>query len=68
MRQRSRMSALMALPSPRSIKILIKLFTSQAKQKAKAPYSQYDSLASEGVSITWGDPADAANLVRHCAM
>ncbi len=34
----------------------------QAKATARAPYSQYDALASEGVSISWGDPADASAL------
>lgn len=34
----------------------------QSKVKAKAPYSQYDALASEGVTIAWGDPSDAASL------
>lgn len=34
----------------------------QAKITQKAPYSQYEKLAEEGVSIQWGDPADAAVL------
>jgi hypothetical protein len=34
----------------------------QSKAKAKDPYSQYDKLASEGVSISWGNPADASSL------
>ena len=34
----------------------------QSKAKAKDPYSQYDKLASEGVTISWGNPADEASL------
>lgn len=34
----------------------------EGKLKAKDPYSQYDSLAAEGVTIQFGDPADAGSL------
>lgn len=34
----------------------------ESKAKTKAPYSEYDTLASEGVSIAWGNPEDASNL------
>jgi nucleoside-diphosphate-sugar epimerase len=34
----------------------------ESKAKAKDPYSQYDKLASEGVTISWGNPADDASL------
>ena len=34
----------------------------QEKTTKKGPYTQYGALESEGVSITWGDPADPAAL------
>lgn len=34
----------------------------QEKTTKKAPYNQYSALESEGVSITWGNPADASAL------
>ena len=34
----------------------------QEKTTKKGPYTQYGALESEGVSITWGDPADTSAL------
>ena len=34
----------------------------QEKVTKKGPYTQYGALESEGVSITWGDPADSSAL------
>lgn len=34
----------------------------EAKVTQKAPFSQYGKLAEEGVSVKWGDPADASVL------
>lgn len=34
----------------------------QEKVTKKAPYNQYDKLEAEGVSIAWGNPADASVL------
>jgi len=34
----------------------------QEKVTKKGPYTQYSALESEGVSITWGDPADSSAL------
>jgi nucleoside-diphosphate-sugar epimerase len=34
----------------------------QAKQTAKAPFSQYKNLEQQGATVVWGNPADAGSI------
>lgn len=36
--------------------------STQAKQRTKAPFSEYASLEKAGVTVAWGNPADKAAI------